>query len=167
MSSFIIREFVPERNPDELARMLPAFIRIWNSPENLPFVSRTMCPCTQSHARANLERHLERGVRFFAAENSAGEILAILMTRADHCTGFEFLNLGVQPEHKRQGIGRMLVKHTMHMAAQEGYLAVEGDVFADDIPMLRLALDLGFTPVRMEYGARADGTAMVRMKRRL
>jgi ribosomal protein S18 acetylase RimI-like enzyme len=167
MDGFVIREFIPEQNSEESARLLPAFLRIWNAPENLPFVSRTMCPCTDCQVRDWLERHLERGVRYFAVLDADGEIRAILMTRADHCTGFEFLNLGVQPDYKRQGIGRMMVRHTMHMAAQEGYQAVEGDIFADDIPMLRLALELGFIPVRMEHGARADGMAMVRMKRKL
>lgn len=167
MAGFVIREFVPEESPEELARLLPAFLRIWNAPENLRFVSQTLCACTECQVRDWLDRHLERGVRYFAALDSVGEIRAILMTRSDHCTGFEFLNLGVQPDYKRQGIGRMMVKHTMHMAAQDGYQAVEGDVFADDIPMLRLALELGFIPVRMEYGVRADGMARVRMKRKL
>jgi ribosomal protein S18 acetylase RimI-like enzyme len=165
MCDVIIREFIPEKSAEDLALLLPAFLRIWNAKENLKFVCLTLRPFDEAQARGMFARHLAGGVRYFGAVDARSEIRGILVTRTSPCEGFEFANLGVQPEYKRKGIGRALIRHALHLAEQEGFRAVEGKVFADDIPMLRLALDLGFQPVRMDYGRRADGANLVHMKR--
>ncbi len=165
MCEVIIREFIPEQNADDLSHLLPAFLRIWNAKDNLRFVCLTLRPFDEAQARGMMSRHLAAGLRYFGAVDSKGEIRGILVTRTSPCEGFEFANLGVQTEYKRKGIGRALIKHALHLAEQEGFRAVEGKVFADDLPMLRLALDLGFQPVRMEYGRRADGAHVVHMKK--
>ena len=165
MCEVIIREFIPEKSAEDLALLLPAFLRIWNAKDNLRFVCLTIRPFDEAQARGMMSRHLAAGLRYFGAVDSRGGIRGILVTHTSPCEGFEFANLGVQPEYKRKGIGRALIKHALHLAEQEGFRAVEGKVFADDLPMLRLALDLGFQPVRMEYGRRADGANVVHVKK--
>jgi ribosomal protein S18 acetylase RimI-like enzyme len=165
MCDVMIREFIPEKDAEDLALLLPAFLRIWNAKENLKFVCLTLRPFDEVQARGMFNRHLAGGIRYFGAVDAKGEIRGILVTRTNPCEGFEFANLGIQPEFKRKGIGRALIKHALHLAEQDNFRAVEGKVFADDIPMLRLALDLGFLPIRMEYGRRADGGHIVHMKK--
>jgi ribosomal protein S18 acetylase RimI-like enzyme len=49
-------------------------------------------------------------------------------------------------------------------AANSGYRAVDVTVFADNAPMLRLLLGLGFIPVRIKHHLRADGGDLVYLK---
>ncbi len=57
-----------------------------------------------------------------------------------------------------------VVAHAVELAQERGYQAVETSVFADNRPMLRLVIGLGFIPVGMTHHARADGADNVHLK---
>lgn len=164
---FTIREFVPEKSADDLKVLLPAYLMIWNAPENLQFLSFTGRPFAEAQVRAWFSDHLERGGRYFGAVDSQGEIHGILVTHSSPIDGFEALSVAVLPSTKRQGIGEQLVQHAVKVASTDGYRVVDGRVFAENILMLRLLLKLNFIPIRMDYNRGVNGEDIVVLRRLL
>lgn len=157
----VIREFIPGSNERDLEQLLPAFLAIWNAPENLPFLSFSLRSFTPDLVRGWFEQHIAAGVRYFAALDESSAITAISVVRADPIGVFELFAMAVRPDAQHQGVGRQLVAHATDVARSQGFRCVEGAVFADNPRMLRLLIAVGFQPIRMEYHRRADGADLV------
>lgn len=157
----VIREFTPGSNRLDLEQLLPAFLAIWNAPDNLRFLSFSLRPFAPELVRGWFEQHVAGGGRYFAAMDESGTITGIIVVRTDPIGMFELFAMAVHPEAQRRGIGRQLVACAVDVARSQGFRCVEGAVFADNARMLRLLLSLGFRPVRMEHHRRADGGDLV------
>ena len=163
----MIREFAPGSEPRDLEQLLPAFLAIWNAPQNLRFLSFSLRPFAPELVRGWFEQHTSAGGRYFAALNENGAITGISVFRADPIGMFELFAMAVHPEAQRQGVGRQLVDHALAIARSQGFRCVEGAVFADNARMLRLLLSFDFRPVRIEHHRRADGADLVVLQKRL
>ena len=162
--NFNIKEYSPGEKPEDLNALLTAFLEIWNSDENLKYLSYTLKPFDKQIIKKRIERHKAHGIRYICAENEDNEILGIATIRVDGIEGFEIYGIGVKIESKKQGIGRRLIEYTINLAKELEYKAIDAFVFADNSVMLRLLLLLGFLPIGMEYHKRADGADLVQMK---
>jgi ribosomal protein S18 acetylase RimI-like enzyme len=165
--AFTVREFIPEKSADDLKVLLPAYLMIWNAPENLEFLSFTGRPFEEIQVRAWFSDHLARGGRYFGAVSSNCEVHGILITRSNPIDGFEALSVAVSPSTKRRGIGERLLQRAVELAITEGYRAIEGQVFAHNIAMLRLLLKLSFIPIRMNHNRGVNGEDVVVLRRTL
>jgi ribosomal protein S18 acetylase RimI-like enzyme len=163
----VVREFTPACDRSDFDPLLSAFLRIWNAPENLRFLSFSQRPFAPELVRTWFERHTSAGVRYFGALDERGAIVGISVLRTDPIGMFELFAMGVSPEVQAQGIGRKLVSHALDLARSQGYGCVEGAVFADNARMLRLLLSFGFRPARIEYHRRSDGADLVVMQKML
>ena len=157
----VIREFTPGSDRSDFEQLLPAFLTIWNAPDNLPFLSFSLRPFAPELVRGWFEQHIASGGRYFAALDESGAIAGIIVVRTDPIGMFELFAMAVHPEAQTRGVGRQLVAHAVDVARSQGFRCVEGSVFADNARMLRLLLSLGFQPVRMEHHRRADGADLV------
>ena len=167
MQSIKVREFVPEDNSDEKTALLPVFLEIWNAPENLKYLSQTSIPVAPELVQVWLENHKQQGGRYFCALGEQNSILGVMIVKENPIEGFEIYGLGVLPEEKGQGIGRMLVEHAAFAAEDRGFRDINTLVFADNTAMLCLLLTSGYKPVSMEHHKRSDGTDTVRLKKHI
>jgi len=165
MIQFEILEFVPQTNEQDMNQLLPAFLEIWNDPENLKYLSLTLRPFEEETVRSWFSMHISGGGRYFCAVDTGRNIVEISATRLDPIKGFEVIGVGVLPSRKRQGIGTMLMKHLVQLAKTSGFQSVEVNVLADNVIMLRLLLGLGFIPIRMEHSKRTDGADLVFLRK--
>ena len=161
-----IREFTPQRVPADLSQLLPAFLEIWNAPENLKYLSPSLRPFEEAVVRGWFNDHLSAGGRYFAVLGESEEILGISVLRSDPVGMLELFALGVRPSLQRRGIGSQLISHFLRTARAQGFACTEASVFADNVRMLRLLLSLGFVPVRIDHHRRADGADLVVLHRR-
>lgn len=162
---FKVLEFVPEDRVEDRRAMLSVFPKIWNSPENLKYLSSTLIPFEVELIQGWLENHKQQGGRYFCALDERGDILAIMVVKASPLDGFEIYGLGVLPGSKRSGVGRGLVEHAVGLAGDLGFKDVKMMVFADNAAMLCLVLNLGFIPVSIERHRRADGVDAVQLRK--
>lgn len=162
-----VRELVPQESSADKAALLPAFLDIWNTAENLKYLSISLKPFDEKLVSAWLAGHKETGGHYFCAVDPDNHILGIAVIKISPVEGFEIYGFGVRPEFKRRGIGRRLMEYTIIHAAKLGFKAVNISVFADNTAMLTASLSMGFVPVGMAYNKRADGADVVHMKRYL
>jgi len=154
-------------NPEDLKMLVPAFLRIWNHPDNLRFLSFTKIEFEEKWVREWCGGHIAVGVRYFGATDPHDRFLAILLTGQNPLEGFELMSIGVEPAEKRRGIGTALIRHGVELARQERYQAIEGKVFATNAPMLSLLLGEEFLPVRIEPRRGPVGEDLVHLRRYL
>lgn len=164
MTMITIRELFPGEDPRDLDDLLIAQTKIWNQPEDLKYLSLSQIPLSEDTLRTWYRSHLEDGVHYYCAIENNGEIAGIAIGKADPVQGYLLLGLGVRQNARKRGIGKRLVQHVIDQAANSGYRAVDVTVFADNAPMLRLLLGLGFIPVRIKHHLRADGGDLVYLK---
>ena len=162
-----IREFIPEDRTEDKEALLPVFLKIWNAPENLKFLSTTLIPFEPEVVQVWLENHKEQGGRYFCALDEHNNILGVMVIKENPLEGFEIYGLGVLPEKKGNGVGRKLVEHAAVTAEKRGFKDLNALVFADNTAMLCLLLNSGYIPVNMEYHKRSDGADAVRLKKHI
>lgn len=167
MSEMIIREYIPEKNHEDMEHLLHAYMTIWNHPENLKFMSYSLKPYDEGTIKKLLSNHIEVGVHYYAATKSDKDICAIAVVGASTIDGFEIVGFGTHHECKRKGIGTRLLKYVLDIAASNDFKAVDTLTFADNIIMLRLLLSMSFIPVNMAYNRRADGGDLLHMRKQL
>ena len=165
MKEYSIIEIIPQNNKDDFKKLLPAFLSIWNNPENFKYLSLTFQPFQKEIVSSWFSNHLDRDARYFVAVDDHREIFGISAIKANSIEGFEIIGLGVQPKEKCKGIGSSLITHAIHLAIDLGYKAVDCRVLANNIKMLRILLKLEFIPVQIEYHARADGVDLIHMRK--
>ncbi len=162
-----ITEKIPQQNPDDMKILVPSFLRIWNDPFNLPFLSFTGCAFKEELFRAWCQQHLNIGVRYFTATMTENVVAGILVIKENLLEGFEIQGLGVLPSQKEKGVGTQLVKYGIELAKTQGYQAIDVQVYAPNIPMLRLLLAEEFIPVRMEHRLGPKGEDLLHLKKYL
>jgi RimJ/RimL family protein N-acetyltransferase len=68
------------------------------------------------------------------------------------------LGMGVHPQYRRMGIGKLLAIHTIKKAKEIGVERIELEVFASNIPAITLYENIGFTPEgRKKKARKLDG----------
>jgi ribosomal protein S18 acetylase RimI-like enzyme len=164
MNDLVISDFAPTENADRLTALIDAYLAIFNDEATLRKVSYTLRPFEEAPLRSWF---LEWASRCFTCLDAAGRIAGFQVVVADPLEGFSLWGAGVRPDARRRGIGRALVGRAMRFGSGQGYKAVESSVFADNIPRLRLLLDMGFVPVAITHRVRADGGDLVRLARAL
>lgn len=163
MLSMRIRELIPEDRIEDKKMLLPVFLQIWNASENLKFLSPTLIPFAPELVQIWLENHKAQGGRYFGALDEKNNILGVMVVKENPIEGFEIYGLGVLPEKKGNGVGRILLEHASVTAENRGFKAISTLVFADNTAMLCLLLKSGYVPVAMEYHKRSDGADAVRL----
>ncbi len=134
---------MPEDKIEDKAALLPVFLKIWNAPENLKYLSQTLIPFAPELVQVWLENHKKQGGRYFCALDEKNSILGVMVVKENLVEGFEIYGLGVLPEHKGNGVGRILVEHAAVIAADRGFKDINALVFADNTAMLCLLLTSG------------------------
>lgn len=165
MPSVLIREFIPQDVLADKQALLPVFLEIWNAPENLKFLSTTLMPFEPTLVQTWLEHHKDQGGRYFCALDQHDKILGVMVIKASPLDGFDIYGIGVLPEQKSQGVGRMLIQHAVDTAESLGFKSLSALVFADNTAMLCLLITLGFRPVHIEHHKRSDGADAVLLMR--
>ena len=166
-NKIIIREYFPETDQKDREALLAAYMKIWNHPDNLKYLSYTQRPFNEEAIDKFFSNHIEMGVHYYAACNEEKNKCGVAVVGANPIEGFEIIGLGVQADLKEKGIGTELLKFTIQVAVDSEFRTVDTIVFADNIPMLRLLLSMGFIPVHMGYNLRADGADSIRMRKTL
>lgn len=166
-NEIIIREYFPETSQEDRDALLGAYMKIWNHPENLKYLSYTQKPFNEDAISKFFSNHIEMGVHYYAACNKDKNKCGVAVVGANPIEGFELIGLGVQANLKGKGIGTELLNYIIEVAAQSDFKTVDTLVFADNVVMLRLLLSMGFIPVNMGYNLRADGADTVRMRKTL
>jgi ribosomal protein S18 acetylase RimI-like enzyme len=167
MDEFIIREMVPQANRDDLNLLLPAYLKIWNDPENLKYLSITQKPFEEKTVSLWFSNHLIQGGHYYAAIESGNRVSGIIVVKINPIEGFEIFGIGVLPNSKGNGIGTRLLNHAVSVATTQGFKAIDILVFVDNFPMLQLLLSLSFIPIRIDYNRRADGIDILALKKYL
>ena len=167
INEIIIREYFPETSQEDRDSLLDAYLKIWNHPDNLKYLSYSLKPFDEEAINKFFSNHIEMGVHYYAACNKDKNKCGVAVVGANPIEGFEIIGLGVQANLKNKGIGTELLKFTLKVAEDSDFKTVDTIVFADNIVMLRLLLYMGFIPVHMGYNLRADGADTVRMRKTL
>lgn len=167
MDDFIIRELVTQDNQDDFNLLLPSYLRIWNDPGNLKYLSFTQKPFEEETVSFWFSNHLSQGGHYYAAIDTGNRVSGVMVVKINPLEGFEIFGIGVLPDSKGKGIGTRLLNHAVSVATTQGFKAIDILVFVDNFPMLRLLLSMSFIPVRIDYNRRADGTDMLALKKYL
>jgi acetyltransferase len=96
-----------------------------------------------------------QAVTLLAVAGSKGQETAIGMAQyaiGDHAGRYEFAVV-VADAWQREGIGTRLIHMLIRVARGAGIERIEGDILADNVPMLRLMLAMDFTLSEHEDGA--------------
>jgi ribosomal-protein-alanine N-acetyltransferase len=75
------------------------------------------------------------------------------------------LNVAVAPEHRRAGVGRMLVEDVVARARESGMARILLEVRASNVAAVALYEALGFSRFNLRAGYYADGEDAVEMER--
>ena len=89
-----IRELVPENCAADMEVLAPAYLEIWNHPDNLRFLSFTGRAFEDEQLRQWCGAHLQAGVKYSGAFSPERRLTAILLTRQNPTEGFELLSVG-------------------------------------------------------------------------
>lgn len=118
---------------------------------------------TNEEWKARLERwNGVRGVGFLAIENSAACGMAGTLMDEYEAARTQLVSMWTAPEHRRKGIGRMLVEEVVGWSMQSGARVVHLMVTSKNEAAIRFYEELGFTrtgrvepypndPLMMEY----------------
>lgn len=162
----MIKELVPQRNPDE-ATALKSFLKAaYNEPRVQRYVTYTLQPFSDERIDSWLSTHLDDHVRYYALFKD-GAIGGLALGQECDEYGYELVGLMVLPEYQGAGIGRELVRHVINVAQKGHWASILVRVFADNKRMLKLVIDEDFVPIRIEYHKRADGVDVVHLKKYL
>lgn len=164
MSQTKVVQFIPEQNDKDFQQILPAFLKIWNSPENHKQLSFNKHVIDADTVSDWLHDHLSHGISYYCAVDEDNHILGLSVIQEHPTLGLRSLGIAVKPEHKHHGIGSQLIEHLVTYITQKDFCSAEVPVFADNVRMLRLLLKFGFIPARMEHRKRYDGMDLVYMK---
>ena len=167
MSRYNIIEFFPQNNEEDLKKIFPAYLSIWNDPENNKYFRASLRPFLEEDLSELLRTHLEKSSRYYAAVDMHGEILAISEIKIDHFDCYSIFTLGVRPDARRQGIGSSMIEHAIELARELGYKAVDALVFTDNFAVMRILLSFEFMPVNIHHHVRVDGIDLMAMTKYL
>jgi len=78
------------------------------------------------------------GSAFWVAENHIGQVVGMIGVQQHEPGVGEIRRLRVQADHRRRGIGTMLVEEALKFCAESGHLKVALDTFLDREPAIKL-----------------------------
>lgn len=148
-------------------RYVDAYLRLFNEPENLKYLSFTGIPFTRETVEAWLRDANASGAEYQTAVSENDEICAILITVDNPIDGFEILAVVVDSGYRRMGVGGILIDMAVRKAKEKGFKSVSVAVFSDNKGMLSLAINYDFRPYKIESRARWDGEDIIRLKKYL
>jgi GNAT superfamily N-acetyltransferase len=156
-----IRELTAD-SPVELKHLFrDAYLRLWNHPDNLRYLSFTGIPFTKEQIDLWIcALGPDNPVKYFYVKEDKN-VTAILLVNDDRINGFELFSLCIAPDSKRKGLGDALVKKAVELAADNGHKSIKSLVFADNREMQRLMLKNSFIPVNIQNSKRHDGMGLV------
>lgn len=163
----MIEPMAPAENEKHFAELKEAYLAMLAEPGLINFLSSPMRPFDDATVTHWLRTHRQDNIDYAVARNEHGMIVGLVITKTDLVAGFELLGLLVDRAHRRAGAGRALAEYAFARAAEQGYRAVDLHVFADNKPMLALAIDLDCRPIDILHHRRADGMDMVRLRKTL
>lgn len=166
MKNIKIKEFIPQDNPDDKKILFPAFLEVWNNPENLKFLSYTLEPFSQEEVKNWLENHKDQGGKYFCALKD-NEVTGISVVKINKDKTLEIFALGVKPEFKKQGTATKLISYITDYALDQNFSEIQASVFTDNSKMLRIFLLFGFIPVDISFNKRIDGGDFLHLKKYL
>jgi GNAT superfamily N-acetyltransferase len=161
------RQIGSASNRQESKLFVDAYLRLFNDPENLPFLSVTGIPFKRETVETWLREADAAGIEYHAAVGEDGGIHAIMVVREHPVDAFEVLGIVVEEGYRRMSIGARLLETAVRRAKEKGYRAVSVAVFANNKKMLLLAVQQDFKPVGIEYHAKWNGEDIVHLKRYL
>lgn len=81
----------------------------------------------------------------------SGQVVAFVVTRTQSAE-MDIVNLAVDPEHRRRGLGHLLARSVVERAAREGVQTVFLEVRESNQPARKLYEDLGFKETQRRRG---------------
>ncbi len=80
----------------------------------------------------------EPGSHFWVVENSAGEVVGMIGVQRQEKSVGEIRRLRVRTDHRRKGIGSMLLEAAVNFCNEQSYLKIALDTYIDREPAIRL-----------------------------
>jgi hypothetical protein len=164
--NIMIKRVTNSSDLQDSKRYVDAYLRLFNDPENLKYLSFTGIPFERETVETWLRDADASGVEYQTAVGEDGEICAIMVTSANSTEGFEIMGVvvdaGIGVRASRLGCWKSL--------PAEQRKKVQGRFsrgFADNKKMLALAVKNDFRPYKVEHSARWDGADIVRLKKYL
>jgi len=140
-----------------------AYLNIFNSPENLKYLSFSNIPFSQDMIINWVNGLNEKSdVRYRIAVYEK-QIIGISVLKINPLLGFELLGLAVHTDFKRRGVGMKLLNDCIKCST--GYKSIDAIVFTDNKPMLAMLIKNDFYPLTMKNEFRFDGVNTILMKR--
>jgi len=158
-----IREIDYNSSKTDKAAFIKAYLNIFNSSENLKYLSFTGIPFTQVMVANWVESLCEESEIRYRIAIFKEQIVGVSVLKMNPLLGFELLGLAVHPDFKKQGIGTKLLNDCISYFIE--YTSIDAIVFADNKPMLILLIKNGFKPVAMKNDYRFDGVNTLLLKR--
>jgi len=93
MNKIMIRELIPQDNKDDFDLLFPAYLKIWNDPENFKYLSFTQRPFEEETVSFWLSNHLSQGGHYYAAVESSNRFSGIMVVKASRIEGFEIYGI--------------------------------------------------------------------------
>ena len=146
-------------------RFADAYLRLFNDPENLKYLSFTGIPFARKTVETWLCNADAAGTEYQIAVGEDGEICAIMVLVDNPIEGFEILAVVVDTGCRHRGVGGQLIDLAVQKAKEKGFKSASIAVFADNKRMLSLAVKNDFRPYKIEYRARWDGEDIVRLRK--
>lgn len=166
MKNIKIKEFIPQDNPVDKKRFIPAFSEVLNNPEHLKFLTYTLEPFPHEEIVSWIENHKDQGGKYFCAL-ADNEIAGVSVVKINKDNTMEIFLLGIKPEFKKLGIATKLISYIIDYALHENFSEIQASVFTDNSKMLRILLLFGFIPVNISFKKRIDGGDFLHLKKYL
>jgi hypothetical protein len=77
-----IIDLIPQNSEEDYNKILPAFLSIWNNPENNKYLSLTLQQFTEGITGYWFKNHLDLGGRYFAAVDDKNDILGFQLLKS-------------------------------------------------------------------------------------
>ena len=137
------RVFIRALKPDDAALYPEFFTQVTEEDSRLRFFS----PIRELSAET-IQKFVyidyERVIAFAALDLASGKLLGVSRLHCDRFHKHGEYAVLVRSDHKRCGLGRLLMQHLIDWARATGLERVHGQVFGYNEPMLKMCEEFGF-----------------------
>ena len=159
----VVNEIDYKSTETDKEAFIKAYLDIFNSPENIKYLSFTGIPFYQEMIINWVNGLSEKSEIRYRIAVYEEQIVGISVLKMDSLLGFELLGLAVRPDFKRKGVGTKLLDDCINCFTE--YKSIDAIVFVDNKPMLILLIKNDFKPISMKNEFRFDGVNTILMKR--